>query len=224
MLTVHHLENSRSQRILWLLEELGIDYEIKLYKRDPKTSLAPLDLKKIHPLGKSPVVTDGDDTVAESANIIEYVLDKYGNGRFRPEQGTDAYQQYRYWMHYSEGTLGTLIILKLFVGRIETAKMPFFAKPIANKIAGQIRNAYLDHTLDNNLAFIEAELGKSDYFVGDSLTGADFQMSFAMDALELRTDLTNFPNMRAYIDRIRSTDSWKRGIEKGGPYELMGGK
>ena len=224
MITVHHLENSRSQRILWLLEELGADYELKSYKRDPQTSLAPKALEAVHPLGKSPVITDGNVTVAESAAIVEYLVDKFDNGRLRPAAGTPAYLDYRYWLHYSEGTLASLMVLALFVGRIETAKMPFFARPIARKIAAMIRSGYLDHTMERNLSFVNMSLGKSSWFCGESMTAADIQMSFPLEAAEVRAGLAEYPNIAAWLKRMRALDSYKAALEKGGPYALMGGK
>lgn len=222
MITVHHLENSRSQRILFLLEELGVDYEIKSYKRDPKTSLAPNALEAIHPLGKSPVITDGEVTVAESAAIVEYLVDRFDDGRLRPSADTAEFRDYRYWMHYSEGTLASLMVLALFVGRIETAKMPFFARPVAKKIAASIRAGYLDHTLENNLTFVNSSLSQGGWFCGEAMTAADIQMSFPLEAAEARTDLAQYPHITAWLQRIRALDSYRTAIEKGGPYVLMG--
>ena len=139
MLIVHHLENSRSQRILWLLEELGVEYEIKAYKRDPETSLAPPDMRDVHPLGKAPMITDGDVTIAESGAIIEYLMDTYDDGTLRPPAGTPERRTWTYWLHYAEGSFMPLMILSLIVNRIETAKMPFFVKPVAKGIAQSVR-------------------------------------------------------------------------------------
>ena len=223
MIIVHHLENSRSQRILWLLEELGAEYEIKRYERDPQTSLAPAELQRIHPLGKSPILTDGDVTVAESGAIVEYLVHKYDVGRLIPPDGTPERLAYTYWLHYAEGTFMPLMIVSLIVGRIESAPMPFFVKPIAKGIAGQVRNGYLDPNVKRNLAFMESTLGCSTWFSGEELTAADIQMSFPVEAAEVRTNLVDdYPMLAAYLERVRSRPAYQAALEKGGPYELLG--
>lgn len=220
MITVHHLENSRSQRVLWLLEELGIDYEIKHYKRNPKTSLAPPELKQVHPLGKSPVITDGDRTVAESGAITEYLIDNYGKGKFKPAAGSDAALRNAYWMHYAEGTLMPLMVMTLIFNRVEQA--PLLVRPIAKAISGQVKKAYLGPNTRANLDFVEAELGKSPWFTGEELAGADFQMIFPLEAAAARANLgASHPNIKAYVDRVHARPAFKRGLEKGGPYQLM---
>ena len=225
MITVHHLQNSRSQRILWLLEELGVDYEIKRYERDPDTSLAPAELQRIHPLGKSPIITDGEVTVAESGAIVEYLVHKYDVGRLLPADGTPERLAYTYWLHYAEGTFMPLMIISLIVGRIETAPMPFFARPIAKGIAGKVRSGFLDPNIKRNLAFMEASLGKSTWFCGEEMTAADRQMSFPVEAAEVRADLRDdYPLLAAYLDRVRAMPTWQTALEKGGPYELLGKK
>ena len=223
MIVVHHLENSRSQRILWLLEELGAEYEIKRYERDPKTSLAPAELQRIHPLGKSPIITDGDVTVAESGAIVEYLVHKYDVGRLIPPDGTPERLAYTYWLHYAEGTFMPLMIISLIVGRIESAPVPFFVKPIAKGIAGQVRSGYLDPNVKRNLAFMESTLGNSTWFSGEELTAADIQMSFPVEAAEVRTNLADdYPMLAAYLERVRSRPAYQAALEKGGPYELFG--
>jgi len=225
MLTLHHLENSRSQRILWLLEELGVDYRIKRYQRDQKTSLAPPELLAVHPLGKSPVITDGDITVAESGAIIEYLVGKYDAGRLLPREGSAQRLAYTYWLHYAEGTFMPLMIISLILGRIETAPMPFFIKPVAKGIVAKVRGGYLDQNIKRNLDFMEATLGKSTWFCGNELTAADIQMSFALEAAEVRTNLaTDYPNLAAFLGRMRALPSYQAALQKGGPYKLMGGK
>ena len=225
MLTIHHLENSRSQRILWLLEELGVDYDIKRYKRDKNTSLAPPELLAIHPLGKSPVITDGELTVAESGAIVEYLVNKYDDGRLLPAEGTPERRIYTYWLHYAEGTFAPLMIISLIMGRIETAPMPFFAKPIAKGIVAKVRDGYLGQNIKRNLDFMEATLANSTWFCGDAMTAADIQMSFAIEAAEVRTNLaTDYPNLRALLERMHSLPTYQVALEKGGPFELMGGK
>ena len=223
MLTVHHLENSRSQRILWLLEELGVEYEIKRYQRDPKTSLAPAELQRIHPLGKSPIISDGHVTVAESGAIVEYLVHKYDVGRLLPADGSAERLAYTYWLHYAEGTFMPLMIVSLIVGRIESAPMPFFVKPVAKGIAGQVRSNYLDPNVKRNLAFMESTLGKSTWFCGEELTAADIQMSFPVEAAEVRSNLNDdYPMLAAYLERVRSRPAYQAALEKGGPYKLLG--
>ena len=223
MLTVHHLENSRSQRILWLLEELGADYEIRRYGRDKVTSLAPPELRAIHPLGKSPVITDGDITVAESGAIIEYLLAKFDTGTLLPSHETPGHRAYVYWMHYAEGTFGPLMLLSVVLGRIQTASMPFFLKPVANGIVQKVRDNFLDANVKRNLDFMESTLQHTTWFCGDHLTGADVQMSFAIEAAEVRTDLdNNYPKLAEYLERVRARPAYERALDKGGHYELMG--
>lgn len=221
MLTVHHLENSRSQRILWLLEELGVDYELKRYARDPQTSLAPPELLAVHPLGKSPVITDGDVTVAESGAIVEYLVGKYDDGRLLPANGSDARRAYTYWLHYAEGTFMPLMIVSLIMGRIEKAPAPFFVKPIAKGIAGKVRSNYLDPNLKRNLDFMEATLAETGWFCGDQLCAADVQMSFAVEAAEVRTSLvSDYPKLADFLQRIRALPTYQAALAKGGPYSL----
>ena len=223
MITVHHLENSRSQRILWLLEELGVDYAIKRYGRDKQTGLAPPELKDVHPLGKAPVITDGDRTIAESGAIIEYLMYEYDDGRLRPEEGSDERLAYNYWLHYAEGTFAPLMVLSLVMSRIETAPMNFILKPVAKGIAGKVRDAYLDENVTNNLRFMESTLRKSRWFCGDVFTAADVQMSFALEAAEVRTDLgDDYPHLAAFLETIRARPAYRRALDKGGHYELMG--
>ncbi len=218
MLVVHHLENSRSHRILWLLEELGVDYEIKRYERDKTTNLAPPELREVHPLGKSPVITDDDVTVAESGLIVEYLIEKYGNGRLMPTAGTPAHLQFRYWMHYAEGTFMPLMIISLILNRIETAPVPFFLKPVTKQIASKAMVAYAGPNIKLNLAYLEEALQNSSWFCGDEMTGADILMSFPIEAAAVRTDLTEYPALNEFRQRIRALPAYQRAIEKGGPY------
>ena len=224
MITLHHLENSRSQRILWLLEELGVEYEIKRYERDKKTSLAPLDMLKIHPLGKAPVISDGELSVAESGAIIEYLVNKYDDGRLRPPKGTPERLDYTYWIHYAEGTFMPLMIVSLIMSRIESAKMPFFVKPVAKGIVEKVRNGYLGPNVIRNLEYMNSILSRSNWFCGDELTSADIQMSFALEAAAVRTNLKNdYPNLNGFLERMKARPAYQAALEKGGPYELMGG-
>lgn len=223
MLTLHHLENSRSQRILWLLEELDVPFEVKRYNRDSKTSLAPPELLEIHPLGKAPVITDDEVTVAESGAIIEYLVETYGDGRLIPAPGTDARREYIYWMHYAEGTFMPLMIISLILSRIESAPVPFFIRPITRGIAAKVRNSYLEANVKRNLAFVEQRLSESDWFCGDEMTAADIQMSFPLEAAAVRTDLSaDYPSIQDFLQRIHKRPAYQAALEKGGPYTLMG--
>jgi glutathione S-transferase len=220
MLTVHHLNNSRSQRVLWLLEELGVPYELVKYERDPKTMLAPPELEKIHPLGKSPVVTDGEDTLAESGAILEYLVDQYGDGRYVPSRGSKEYLRCRYWMHYAEGSLMPFLLMKLVFGRVKTAKVPFFVKPIAKKIASQVESTFIDPNLARHVAFLDGELAKSKWFAGEDMTVADFQMLYPMEAIAAR-----WPDVPArikdWVERAHARPAFKRAEEKGGKNDVF---
>jgi glutathione S-transferase len=222
MLVVHHLDNSRSQRVLWLLEELGTPYEIVFYRRDPKTMLAPPALRAVHPLGKSPVVTDDDLTLVESGAIVEYLADRYGGGRLAPAVGTPARLRYARWLHYAEGSLMPPLLLKLVFHRVETEKMPFFAKPIAKAIAGKVRQAFIDPQLRLHLDYLEGELEHAEWFAGDAFSCADIQMSFPIEAAAARGGLgANRPRLAAWLERIHARAAYRRALERGGPYAIL---
>ena len=223
MITVHHLDNSRSQRVLWLLEELGVPYEIVRYQRDPKTMLAPTSLRAVHPLGKSPVVTtDEGVTLAESGAIVETLIERYGQGRLIPPAGTPEAVSYRYWLHFAEGSAMSPLLLKLVFDRIEKARMPFFAKPIAKSIAQKAKSSFVMPNIRAHLDFMEAELGKSQWFAGDQFTGADIQMSFPVEAAATRGGLDGSrPRLMAYLERIHARPGYQRALERGGPYGLL---
>jgi glutathione S-transferase len=222
MIVVHHLNNSRSQRILWLLEELGLEYEIKKYQRDPKTMLAPAELKAVHPLGKSPVITDDINTVAESGAIIEYLVEKYGHGKLVPPPGTPDKLRYTYMLHYAEGTGMPPLLMKLIFDRIENEKMPFFAKPIAKGIAGKVKKMFIMPNIDNNLRFLEAELNKSTWFAGEEFTAADVQISFVLEAAASRGGLdARYPKLTAWLARIHARPAYLRALERGGKYDFV---
>ncbi len=223
MITLHHLENSRSQRILWLLEELGVDYEIKRYSRDSVSGLGPPELRQIHPLGKSPIVSDGEEVFAESGAIIEYLVEQYGDGNLRPRRESPAGKKYTYWLHYAEGTFMPLMIISLILRRIESASMPFFAKPIAKGIVKKVREGYLGQNTIRNLDFMESVLSESEWFCGPAMTAADIQMSFVLEAAEVRTDLAmDYPYLSAFLDRIRALPNYQTALSKGGPFQLGG--
>lgn len=222
MIVVHHLENSRSQRVLWLLEELGVPYEVKRYERNKETMLAPPELKAVHPLGKSPVITDGGTTVAESGAIVEYLIDRYGNGRLIPPAGTPERLRYTYWLHYAEGSAMPPLLLKLVFDRVESAPMPFFIKPIARAIAGRAKSSFIEPQIALHLDYLESELGKAPWFAGTEMTGADVQMSFPLEAAAARANLTaGRPKVAAFLERIHARPAYQRALVKGGPYELM---
>jgi glutathione S-transferase len=221
MITVHHLNNSRSQRVLWLLEELGLDYEIKHYQRDPKTMLAPQSLREVHPLGKSPVITDGEQTIAESGAIIEYLVERYGEGKFIPAVGTPERLRYRYWLHYAEGSAMPLLVMKLIFGRIPAA-VPALIRPIARMICGGFIERRLNPQLTAHLHFLEAELARSRWFAGDTFTAADIQMSFPLEAAHSRGGLdSHYPNLLKFLEAIHDRPAYQRALERGGPYQLL---
>lgn len=218
VITVHHLNYSRSQRVLWLLEELEIPYELVTYERDPKTLLAPKSLQKIHPLGKSPVITDGDQVIAESGNILEYLVDTYGKGRLVPAAGTPAYRHYRYFMHYAEGSLMPFLLLNLVFAKVKTSKMPFFAKPIANKIADTVSGLFVTPNLTRHLAFLGDHLTTHTWFAGDELTAADIQMSYAVESIVGRLrGYSVSPKLSEMVARMRARPAYQRATAKGGP-------
>jgi glutathione S-transferase len=222
VIVVHHLNNSRSQRILWLLEELGLEYEVKRYERDRRTMLAPESLRAVHPLGKSPVVTEGGETIAESGAIIEWVLERHGNGRLIPPPGTPERLRYTYWLHYAEGSAMPPLLLKLIFDRVETSPMPFFIKPVARGISARVKGAFLTQQLKTHLDFMEAELGKSQWFAGGELTGADIQMSFPLETAKSRGGLdASRPKLMDFVDRIHARPAYRRALERGGTYDFL---
>ncbi|MEZ4400806.1 MAG: glutathione S-transferase [Kofleriaceae bacterium] len=224
MIVVHHLEASRSQRVLWALEELGLDYEVRRYARDPKTSLGPPELKAVHPLGKSPVVTDGDRTLAESGAILEYLVGTYGAGRLIPPAGSAERDRYTYWLHYAEGSAMPPLLLKLIFTRMQSGRgLPFFARPLVRAVANKVLDSFVDPNLTLHLDWIEAELGRSTWFAGEELTAADIQMSFPVEAGVTRAGGAHKrPRMAAFVERIHARPAFQRAIAKGGPFEILG--
>jgi glutathione S-transferase len=221
MITVHHLNNSRSQRVLWLLEELGVPYEIKKYQRDAKTMLAPPELARVHPLGKSPVVTDDGVTVAESGAILEYLLEKYGNGRLVAPSGSEERRRLTYWMHFAEGSAMPALLLKLIFDRLETGPMPFFAKPIARSIARKVKGVLVEPNLKRQLDFMESELARSEWFAGNDFSAADIQMSFPVEAAQQRAGLdASRPKLMHFLQKIHARPAYRRALERGGPYSF----
>jgi glutathione S-transferase len=221
MIVVHHLNNSRSQRVLWLLEELGLPYEVKRYQRDAKTMLAPPELRAVHPLGKSPVITDEGMVVAESGNIVDYLVERHGKGRLAPAPGTPERLRYNYWLHYAEGSAMLPLLLKLIFGKVATAPMPFFVKPIARGIVSKVNSQFIDPQLKLHFDYIESELNRNEWFAGSAFSAADIQMSFPLEAAAARGKEAVGPKTRAFVERIHARPAYKAALEKGGPYELM---
>ena len=220
MVVVHHLNNSRSQRVLWLLEELGVPYEVKRYERDTKTMLAPPSLLAIHPLGKSPVIVDGEISVAESGAIIEYLLGKYGDGRLIPPAGTAQRLRYTYWLHYAEGSAMTPLLLKLVFDRVAANPAPWPVSAIARRIAATVTNSFIAPNLKRHLDYIETELNSHSWFAGEQLTAADVQMSFPLEIAVARAGLNaSRPKSSAFLERIRAREAYQRALERGGKYD-----
>lgn len=222
MITVHHLENSRSQRVLWLLEELGLPYRVQRYARDPETRLAPAALRKVHPLGKSPVITDGKLTVAESGAILEYLVGRYGADRdLKPPEGTPERLRYTYWLHYAEGSAMPPMLLSLVFRKMPEAPMPFFVRPVVRGIAAKVQQSYIRPQLELNLDFMEQALAGADWFAGDAFSAADIQMSFPLEAAGAAGLLKQGrPRLEAFLERIAARPAYQRALKKGGPYTL----
>jgi glutathione S-transferase len=208
MLTLHHLNDSRSQRILWLLEELGAPYEMKGYQRNAKTRLAPPELEQIHPLGKSPVITDGEIKIAESGAIVDYIIRRYGKGAMMPAIGSADYEVYNEWLHYAEGSAMLPLMLNLYVSRLKEAGHPLHPR--------------IDSEIANHLGHVDSALGGREFFVGSSLTGADIQMSFVGDMAKVYDRLGPYPNLSAWLSRMHARPAFQRSIEKGGAYRFAG--
>lgn len=221
MITVHHLNDSRSQRVLWLLEELGLAYRIKHYQRDPKTMFAPNELRKVHPLGKSPVITDNGSTIAESGAIVEYLVDRYGEGRLAPRPGTPQRLRWTYWLHFAEGSAMPPLLMKLAFDRVASTPVPFFIKPVTRMIAAKAMSTFIQPNLARQFDFMEAELSRSTWFAGDEFSAADVQMSFPLEAAAERAGLdASRPKLMAFLDRIHARPAYKKALERGGPYSF----
>ena len=206
MLTLHHLNDSRSQRILWLFEELGTPYELVSYQRNAETRLAPPELAKLHPLGKSPVIVDGDIRIAESGAIVDYVIRRYGKGAMMPTPGSADYEAYQEWLHYSEGSAMLPLMLNLYVSRLKEAGSPLHPR--------------IDSEIKNHLGYIESALKGREFFVGNALTGADIQMSFVAEMAKVFDRLAPYPNLSAWLSRMHARPAFKRSVEKGGAYRF----
>jgi glutathione S-transferase len=224
VIVLHHLNQSRSQRVLWLLEELGLPYEIRFYERDAATLLAPPELKKVHPLGKSPVITDADAglTLAESGAILEYLVQRYGDGRFRPVPGSPDAIRYLYFMHYAEGSVMPPLLMKLIFDRIKKAKMPFFARPIARGIAQRALDGFVLPQIKTHLDYLESELSSRPWFTGSEFTVADVQLSFPIEAARARGGLNESrPRLMDFLERIHQRPAYQRALERGGKFSIL---
>ncbi|MDB5881930.1 MAG: glutathione S-transferase [Ramlibacter sp.] len=224
MIVLHHLNQSRSQRVLWLLEELGLPYEIRFYERNATTMLAPPELKQVHPLGKSPVITDADAglTLAESGAILEYLVQRYGEGRFRPVPGSPDAVRYLYFMHYAEGSVMPPLLLKLIFDRIKQARMPFFAKPIARGIAQRTLDGFVLPQVKTHLDYLESELSERPWFTGEEFTVADVQLSFPIEAARARGGLNQSrPRLMDFLERIHQRPAYQRALERGGKFSIL---
>ena len=218
MITVHHLNNSRSQRVIWLVEELGVPYEVKRYERDAKTMLTPPELRAVHPLGKSPVITDGDRTIAETGAIVEYLVGTYGEGRLVPARGTDDHLRYTYWLHFAEGSAMPPLVMTLVFGALP-ARVPFFIRPVAKLIGEGVQKSFLRPNIEAQLALMEKELGRTAWFAGDDFTGADIMMSFPVEACAMRGEgLGVRPKLQEWLSRIHARPAYQAALKRGGAY------
>ena len=218
MITVHHLNDSRSQRVLWLLEELSLPYEVKRYERDAKTMLAPPELKAIHPLGKSPVIDDGDVRVAETGAIVDYLVETHGKGRLAPPSGTEAGRRYRYWLHYAEGSAMPPLLLKLVFGQLPK-RAPGLVRPLVKSIAAKAQSGFIDPQLQTHIDFWEAELTAHPWFAGGAFSAADIMMSFPIEAGATRIPgFDRRPKLKAFLETIHARPAYQRALERGGPY------
>jgi glutathione S-transferase len=222
MIILHHLENSRSQRVLWLLEELGLPYELRRYARDRTTLQAPPELFKVHPLGKSPVITEDGVTVAESGAIVEYLLDRHGAGRLRPAAGTPQRLQFTYWLHFAEGSAMPFLLLKLVFDKVRSAPVPFFIRPVVKGVADQVMRSFVAPNLQRQLDFMEAEIARQPWFAGSEFSAADVQMSYPVEAAAARAGLdARYPALNDWLARIHARAAYRRALEVGGPYDVV---
>ncbi|OYZ18924.1 MAG: glutathione S-transferase [Bdellovibrio sp. 28-41-41] len=217
MITVHHLDHSRSNRVLWLLEELELPYEIRVYKRNEKTMLAPKELKDIHPLGKSPVLEDGSIKIAESGAIIAYLLETYGNGRLQPKPNSADWRHFQYFLHYAEGSLMPLLLLGLVFSRISKPPVPIFIRPFARLLEIGMQQKLIGPQYKSNFEFLDKELSSRPWFAGESFSAADIQMSYPLEAAASRGLTNSKANITKWIKAIQSRPAYQRAIARGGP-------
>jgi glutathione S-transferase len=223
MIVLHHLNNSRSQRVLWMLEELALPYRIERYQRDPVTMLAPPELRRVHPLGKSPVIEDEGAVLAESGAILEYLAERHGGNRgLLPAPGTPERERCRYWMHYAEGSAMPPLLLSLVFSRIERGPMPFFVRPIARGIVRRVRAGFIDPQLRLHLQYLESELARAPWFAGADFSIADIQMSFVLEAFAARGGMdARCAHAQDWLARIHARPAYVRAMQQGGPFELL---
>ncbi|MCY0967094.1 glutathione S-transferase family protein [Parathalassolituus penaei] len=222
MIRLHHLNSSRSQRILWMLEELDVPYELVEYQRDSQTLLAPAALKQVHPLGKAPVLEDGERVLAESGLIIEYLGQRYGQGRFCPPADSDEYWTCRYWLHYAEGSLMPFLLLALVMKKMSEAPMPFFIRPVAKTLAGKVVENFVQPNIRRHLGWVEQHLTNRSWFAGDAPTLADFQMSFPLDAaLQRAASADDYPAIAGWLRRVHARPAWQRAESRGGAFKVL---
>jgi len=217
MITLHHLDNSRSQRVLWLLEELGLDYRVEYYKRDPKTMRAPKELHAVHPLGRSPVIEEDGEVLAETGAIVRAILDRHGNGRLEPAAGTGAARELSYWLHYAEGSAMPPLLMKLVFDTLPR-RAPRLMRPFVRQVATQARNGFVSPEIKLHIDYWESTLSRSGWFVGDDFTAADIMMSFPLEAAADRGGAALRPTIAAFLKRIHTRPAYQRALEVGGPY------
>jgi glutathione S-transferase len=223
VIVVHHLNNSRSWRVLWLLQELGVPYQVRAYQRDPRTLRAPPELRQAHPLGKAPVIVDDGRTLAETGAIVEYLTERHGAGRLVPPAGSPERLRYTYWLHYAEGSAMPPLLLTLVFSEMPNAPMPFFVRPIVRAIAHKARATLTEPMLKEHLDFMEGELARSSWFAGDEFSAADIVMSFPVEAFAARGGLDpTRPRLWAWLERIRARPAYQRVVENVGPLGIVG--
>lgn len=223
MIVLHHLERSRSHRVAWMLEELGLEYELRRYQRDPATMLAPAALRAVHPMGKSPVLTADGLTLAESGAILEYLVERHGGGRFAPAPGTPARLQYTYWMHFAEGSAMPYLVMALVFDRVEHARMPFFARPVARSIAQRVRTGFIAPNVERMLDHVDAQLDPGPWICAEAFTAADVQMGFPLEAALARwPGAGKRARLAAYVERLRARPAYRRAAERTGGFEPLG--
>jgi glutathione S-transferase len=220
MIVVHHLEHSRSHRVVWLLEELGIEYELRRYPRDPGTLRAPTSLQGVHPLGRAPTIVDDGRVLAESGAILESLIARHGGGRLAPTAGTPERERYTYWMHYAEGSAMPALVLRLIFSQMPRQPMPVLARPVVRALAKNVVDSFVQPQIDRHLSYMESELARATWFAGDAFTAADIQMSFPVEAAAAWGLDARLPKLRSYVERIRERPAYQRAIERGGPYDL----
>jgi glutathione S-transferase len=221
MITVHHLNHSRSHRVLWLLEELGLDYELRRYERDPETLRAPPSLKEVHPLGKAPTIVESGAALAESGAILESLVNRHGGGRLAPAPGTPQRERYTYWMHYAEGSAMPALVLRLIFSQMPRQPMPALARPVVRALARNVIETFVQPQIDQHLDYMDAELARAAWFAGDEFSAADIQMSFPIEAAAAGRALgESRRNLSTYLQRIRERPAYRRALDKGGPYDL----